>query len=150
MNLIEQLKKDDVPALCFLSSEAREFLFKERKRGNVLTLCACGCEAQWVRADEELSAHKVYRLKPDYKPEPEYVDLEIGFEGGFCGFYGACSDKGILLPFAFTHLHCLPSLPGFVGFFYDDLNFTARFEEVATKKRDGKNVIARFRKSERQ
>lgn len=95
--------------------------------------------------------HMTYTLKPDYQPEPEYVDLEIELDDGF---YGACSDKGILLPFAFTHLHCLPSLPGFFCFWQEEKNEGYKDTEhispyvVATRIDGGMKVYARFRKGE--
>lgn len=155
MTLIEELKKDDVPALCFLSSEARLFLFRERKRGNVLTLCACGCAAQWLRCDEELSMHKVYRLAPKYRPGPEYVDLEI--VKSRCGeWLGVSRTDKYELPLCSEHLnlHCLPTLPGFHCFWQEENNEGYKdtehisFEVVATAIAGGKKIHARFRKGE--
>jgi len=82
-----------------------------------------------------------YAIKPDYKPEPEFVDLEIVAQIGFLGVVQTDKSK---LPYTFTHLNCLPSLPGFCRFKTADCPQTA-YEEVAGLIANGKTVHAVFR-----
>ena len=85
-----------------------------------------------------------YAIKPKYQPEPEFVDLEIvqntDRADKWLGVHGA-----LLASYDFVDLHCLPSLPKFVGFHYDK-ETTARLEDVANLMDLKETVYARLRK----
>ena len=90
----------------------------------------------------------------NYQPESEYLDLEVvrHAEGTVeqTWWLGVWADKRAELPHAFTHLHCLPSLPNFEGFWHDyDKKMGRRYfcniTEAAPKISEGKKVYARFR-----
>ena len=80
----------------------------------------------------------------NYRPEPEFVDLEIvqntDRADKWLGVHGA-----LLASYDFVDLHCLPSLPKFVGFHYDK-ETTARLEDVANLMDLKETVYARLRK----
>lgn len=109
-----------------------------------------------VPRGENPTQSDTYILKLDYQPEPEYVDLEIDLHEGWYGVWSPCKDdESITLPFRFTHLHCLPSLPGFFCFWqeengegYKDTEHIS-FEVVATAISPDNTVFARFRTGEK-
>ena len=83
---------------------------------------------------------------------PEFVDLEIiEFEQDSGKWLGVLmGGNEIILPYQFTHLHCLPSLPNFEGFYgEDDLvkggSVFVFAENIARQISEGKKVFARFR-----
>jgi len=132
--MIEKLKKNKIP-FGLLEPEEQECF---RKVGESNCVKYVGLAMNW----KELSQFEflgTYRIKPDYKPE--YVDLEIKRGGGH--FLGVFSVQPFM-PHNFTHLHCLPSLPGFEGFYLTSGNkqTEVRAEWVS---RHFPNVIARFR-----
>jgi len=88
--------------------------------------------------------NSTYAIKPDYKPEPEYKDIEITQQGNWLGITRPWAWDYSRFPFDFTHLHCLPSLPNFEGFYLTsgDKQTEVRPEWVS---RHFPNVIARFR-----
>ena len=91
-----------------------------------------------------------YAIKPDYKPEPEFVDLEIRVKSdGTWRWLGVpdCAGNYDWLPHHFTHLHCLPSLPNFAGFFWKDkiIIYSTYIDHVANRIAEGHKVFARFR-----
>ena len=147
--LIEKLKdKTYVRAFGLMSPEEQE-CFKKVKQKNCLIFCT---DCSW---DETLDIEAdyvniyTYAIKPDYKPEPEFVDLEIERSDGWLGV-SKWGDDAMFLPFEFTHLHCLPSLPNFEGFWHDyDKKMGRRYfcniTEAAPKISEGKKVYARFR-----
>ena len=150
--LIEKLKdKTYVRAFGLMSPEEQE-CFKKVKQKNCLIFCT---DCSW---DETLDIEAdyvniyTYAIKPDYQPEPEFVDLEItkctdssGVNKLGCWLH----DSGLELT-GFMHLHCLPSLPNFEGFWHDyDKKMGRRYfcniTEAAPKISEGKKVYARFR-----
>ncbi len=149
-NLIEQLKDP---------KQARPFgLLKKyfpQKARQIESAFPDGCLIHSARGEffemrataREPSLNCTYILKPDYQPEPEYVDLEIELLAN--GFYGACKDKKCIgpLPYAFTPLHCLPSLLGF-DHFVSEGGQTLHLEHIAQTIRISKKVYARFRTGE--
>lgn len=100
-----------------------------------------------------------YILNPDYQleSESEYVDLKIIVrhdEDGkdWLGVHTDYNPDNNFLPHTFTHLHCLPSLPGFHCFWQEENNEGYKdtehitFEVVATAIDGGNKGYARFRK----
>lgn len=91
--------------------------------------------------------NETYAIKPDYKPEPEFLDLEIIEQAGWLGV--SRHDKVSHQPF--TYIHCLPSLPNFVEFYViaedlrPDLIVEIGIDDVAQHIFEGKTVFARFR-----
>ena len=99
-----------------------------------------------LRADMDFARDRTYAIKPDYKPEPEVIDVPIVKNGNWLGCWQ--DDVRIYLPHGFTHLHCLPSLDGFRGFHEndDEEDDCISLEWIAIHIDEGKNVIARFRR----
>lgn len=98
----------------------------------------------------------IYRIAPDYQPEPEYVDLEIvrhteGIEQiWWLGVWKCNGGKRYdFLPWGFTHLHVLPSLPNFEGFYinkYPDWT-PAEYQRISHRiEVEKKTVFARLRR----
>ena len=77
-DMIEKLKKNEIP-FGLLSSEEQECLV-EVKRHN----CTNYLESKlWTNCSGGLFANTVvYRIKPDYQPEPKLVDCEIYKKAG--------------------------------------------------------------------
>ena len=153
--LIEKLKdKTYVRAFGLMSPEEQE-CFKKVKQKNCLIFCT---DCSW---DETLDIEAdyvniyTYAIKPDYQPEPEFVDLEVvrHAEGTVeqTWWLGVWADKRAELPHAFTHLHCLPSLPNFECFWNKipspvDSENTFYCLGLVTKMRNaGHKVYARLR-----
>ena len=144
--LIEKLKKNKT-VFGLMSSEERECFKKVGKKN-----CLCFHGGQWGgpnNSNDCFNYQFAYAIKPDYKPEPEFVDLEIERSDGWLGV-SKWGDDAMFLPFEFTHLHCLPSLPNFEGFWHDyDKKMGRRYfcniTEAAPKISEGKKVYARFR-----
>jgi len=145
--LIEQLKdKNYVRAFGLMTPEEQECFRKVGKKN-----CRWFTGANWVECADPFTWGRVatYAIKPDYQPEPEFVDLEI--------VSLACSDIGkqgiqllgvlsvSFLPYHFTHLHCLPNLPNFEGFKEEHVEGTLAIERIARYIHEGKKVFARFR-----
>ena len=97
----------------------------------------------------ELKNTGIYRLEPDYQPEPEYVDLEIVKAFNWLGVWRIGSKLEDVLPHDFTHLHCLPSLPNFQKFWFkDEAGNICRVitDDVSSARDQGKTVYARVRR----
>jgi len=139
-DLIEKLKKNEKP-FGLLTLEEQECLDKVGKQ-NCLVYTNSG---KWENAAKcSFQSGNTYAIKPDYQPEPEFVDLEIVRHGDFLG---AFNDPDVL-PFNFTHLHCLPSLPKFHSFVYTKVNGVEEWlptVSVASEIDEGHKVFARFR-----
>ena len=135
--MIEKLKSNK-KAFGLMEPEEQECFEKVGKQ-NCLVYTNGG---KWEDAAKCLfQSGSTYAIKPDYKPEPEFVDLEIVAQIGFLGVVQTDKSK---LPYTFTHLNCLPSLPGFCRFKTADCPQTA-YEEVAGLIANGKTVHAVFR-----
>lgn len=139
--LIEKLKdKNYVRAFGLMSEEEREVYWKVGKE-NCLIFTAFG----WKQFNEEISWTSTYAIKPDYEPEPEYVDYEV--TAGADTWLGSQTLSG-----NWMRLHKLPSLPDFDGFYEEvnDLKEGLKMEldiELAARKHyEGKKVFARFRR----
>ena len=152
--LIEKLKdKTYIRAFGLLSLEEQECLRKVNKDRAIILYNHPGewqSSSHWNFSNPSLT----YAIKPDYQPEPEpepeFVDLEIVKHSQgtveqtwWLGVWKYSDlEEHKFLPYLFTHLHCLPSLPNFQGFFVGDMRI--RCEEVSTHM-EGK-PYARFRK----
>jgi hypothetical protein len=142
-DLIEKLKKNKV-AFGLMTEEEQECFRKAgRKNTKVYTI-----HEQWV--DDSLSlfyVHEIYRIKPSYTPEPEYIDLEIKI---FRSETVDTSWLGCWINDSFITISDLPSLPNFVNFFsdfsklVDDVEIS--MQSIAMAISEGKKVYARFRK----
>ena len=141
--LIEKLKdKDYVRAFGLMKTEEQECLKKAGKKN-----CLFYGSSEWEpkEADETFCVWQTYAIKPDYQPEPEFVDYEIEMcEGGFLGVHKKFDDNRVL-PHEQTYLFCLPSLPNFEGFIEKGVGGTLAIERVARYIDEGKKVYARFR-----
>ena len=139
--LIERLKdKKYVRAFGLMKNEERE-CFRKVGYDNCLRYVA---KDSWTKSSTHdlFSNITTYAIKPDYQPEPEYVDLEITEEKGLLGVRAGF--HCVTLIYEFTHLHCLPSLPNFEGFYLkDSADVEVRPEWVS---RHHPNVKAKFRK----
>ena len=141
--LIEKLKdKKKIQAFGLLSKEEQECL-KKAGKNNCLVYTIQG---DWKKGTAYFVNVSTYAIKPDYKPEPKFVDLEIyEYKDSFDKkWLGVNRDSNCdFLPYNPTTLHCLPSLPGFAGFYLkDSKEVQVDFGWVA---RYFPNVIARFR-----
>ncbi len=147
--IIEKLKdKTKVKAFGLMEPEEREVYKKAGNRNCLYYLV----KDSWpsTLSGNFLDAN-TYIIKPDYQPEPEFVDLEIVMTGG-C-WLGVWQEDDSPLPHQnFTQLHCLPSLPNFHCFWSGEIYTAGRLfwqtGTVASIKANGKKVWARFRAGE--
>jgi hypothetical protein len=89
-----------------------------------------------------------YAIKPDYQPEPEFVDFRIEVVSGHLSITMAVDEENVQT----LYLHELPSLPGFECFWdkEDDLNLpdspiSLCIVCVAKRISEGHTVYARLR-----
>ena len=154
--IIEKLKdKNYVRAFMLMSDDEQDCLIKVKWQ-NRLVLTIKGWRDDYDRIPGRERTHFTYAIKPNYQPEPEYVDYLIEIcedtdceEGCFLGIKEKL-DKSPILPHEHTYLYCLPSLSNFDQFWWDSDTGT-RFgsvciENVARLRAEGKKVYARFRK----
>jgi len=91
---------------------------------------------------------EVYKnYQPEPEPEPKYVNLEIeefadGENTKWLGVWN--TPEAFFLPHQFTHLHCLPSLPNFDGFYTSRAGLVEVDFQWVSRHMPG--VVARFRK----
>jgi len=146
--LIEKLKDKNYVRAFGLMEEtlpgSRECFKKVGKKN-----CLCFHGGLWGgpnNSNDCFNYQFTYAINPDYKPEPEFVDLEIT-ESAINYLLGVeRTDISEFLPYNFNHLHLLPSLPNFELFWYKDTNtIRINFDEVAHRRHEGKTVFARFR-----
>jgi len=148
--MIEKLKKNEKP-FGLLSPEEQECFEKVGCKNCLYYDSGKKWHERTVNPFFDVST---YRIKPDYKPKPEFVDLEIIIVGGWLGVQIPGPGFPIELPYIFTHLHCLPSLQGFQCFWEEPKGFTGymlnqafwTISLVSPKISEGKKVFARFRK----
>ena len=137
--LIEKLKdKTYVRAFGLMTPEERECLMK---------IGRANCEYytntyNWTTIGNcDFSQSVTYAIKPDYQPEPEFVDLEI---------VNTLNLLGAWINSEFLPLHKLPSLPKFKEFwYYREFGHRVDFccsGKVASLRDRGETVYARFRK----
>ena len=145
--MIEKLKDKNYVRVFGLMTKEEQDCFKNAGSLNCIFYNPGG---NWfmLRADMDFARDRTYAIKPDYKPEPKFVDLEVVTSGGFLGVVKPSNDSADL-PFIFTHLHCLPSLPGFKEFWYyrefgHRVDFCC-YGKVAPLRDRGETVFARFR-----
>ena len=143
--LIKRLQdKNYVRAFGLMSPEEQK-CFEKVTKHNCLFYSDC---RGWVNTGGLFMNGSTYAIKPDYQPEPEYVDLEIEEHEGFLGVWR--NRAQYFLPHRFTHLHCLPSLPNFEGFWYQETDIIEHkmimLVNVATLVYEGHKVYPKFRK----
>ena len=156
--LIEKLKdKNYVRAFGLMTPEEQECIEKVGLQ-NCLALCqplrAPGPHiVNWVSGEitGNLKGGTTYVIKPDYQPDPEFVDVEITQQGSWLGITRPWAEDYSRFPYDFTNLYCLPSLPSFEEFRYHSKGSgmticTASFAGLAKQLSLGKTVYARFRK----
>ena len=151
--MIEKLKKNKV-AFGLMLPEEREIF-----RGIGVGHCCCFTGMGWKQAFgdgvNKFNSETTYAIKPNYKPEPEFVDYLIEIcedancePGTFLGVKEKL-DNSPILPHDHTYLYCLSSLPNFVHFFAATKNCNDKqiilSEHVAGYIYSGKKVYARFR-----
>ena len=138
--LIEKLKdKNYVRAFGLMTPKEQECF---RKVG--IPNCELFCQdLHWDKlnsTDCDFGTLYTYAIKPDYQPEPEFVDLEIIRSGSWLGC--VCTK-----PEGFYSLERLPSLPNFEGFkVIGNSELAILTEHVAMHCNAKDKVIARFRK----
>ena len=140
--LIEKLKDNDAHRIfADMTDDERECMVKVGyKNCQVLTEYMSWRDISYPGG--RLMGNSVYRIKSNYQPEPEYVDYPVAtFESGGERWLGIF--RGTVN--AWTHLHCLPSLPGFRGFL-DANGGTLQITWIAERISRGQKVIARFDK----
>ena len=153
-DLIEKLKdKKYVRVFGLMTPKEREYL-REVGKENLLVLYGLPHEngsVYWKENEHNPDNYPAltYAINPDYQPEPEFVDLEIFALDGWLMVQRDSNCE--FLPYLQTHLHCLPSLPNFEGFYMPDPVITDGHEylfigTVARNIAKGKKVFARFRK----
>ena len=145
MNIIEKLKKNKM-AFGLLELEEQE-CFREVGKKNCLVYDIKKTWDDKAPCQFTFWPHETCRIKPDYQPEPDYVDLEIKKNGKWLGAWAGLGSISELFANEFAHLHCLPSLPNFEGFCVDDMPPRLCLEAVARKISQGCKVYARFRKA---
>ena len=147
--MIEKLKKNTT-AWMFLSKEERDCLKQANKKAGVDNLKYDGewdnFGKPWGNSVFE-GKNAIWRINPNYKPEPVYEDIEITQQGAWLGIVRPWAGDYSRFPFDFTHLHCLPSLPNFDCFWHDNkgAQWNIAVIHVASKISEGKTVYARFR-----
>ena len=145
--MIEKLKdKDYVRAFGRMKPEEQECF----KKVGAINCLFYNYHGKWEVLTEDKANFmncNTYAIKPEYQPEPEFVDLEIVEikDTNDINWLVVVKKDGRhgFLPYILTHLHCLSSLPGFAGFYLkDSKEVQVDFGWVA---RYFPNVIARFR-----
>ena len=146
--LIEKLKdKNYVRAFGLMTPEEQECLISVGKIN-----CMWYSMHKWQDASDTSGFFDdfTYAIKPDYRPAPEFVDVEITQQGSWLGITRPWAEDYSRFPYDFTNLHCLPSLPGFRGFWHKGLNDSFiggdHYEEIAEMIDEKTKVYARFRK----
>jgi len=149
--MIEKLKdKDIAQAFGLLELREQEVMFKVGWK-NRIVLTANGWRDDSDKIANRERSHLTFAIKPDYQPEPEFVDLEIvrDCRDSTDSWLGVWRKGHQFLPHAFTHLHCLPSLPNFNKFWFTD-DLTGKeckvlYSDVSNARDQGNKVFTRFR-----
>ena len=138
--LIEKLKKPELAQPLCLRSEEEQAVLIKASPSNCLVMSG---DNKWTpsRNHSVLSRTDTYILKPGYKPEPEYEDIEI-----------VCGDLWLILRqnMPGRSSRCLYNCSihyEFVGFFVDAGTLGEREVEptqIARLIAAGKTVVARF------
>lgn len=145
--LIESLKNNSVTHIIFadMTKEEQECLRNHNAYCQWLMT-----NLSWqdkLANDSSFCNTDIYRIKPDYQPEPEYVDIQVVRCEQWLGVSksGLPLPMGFILPHEFTHLHCLPSLPGFRGFWLitqHEPGIRIRLDKSIADELDGQKCIA--------
>ena len=135
-DLIEKLKFNKI-AFGLLTPEEQECLLKI---GNFN--CLMYTEKKWCEANA-FDADFTYTIKPDYQPDPEYVDLEIKESNYRLVVFIDTRIKELISEF--TCISLLPSLPNFKCF-QDEGGGMLMFDDVSTRISEGRKVYARLRR----
>jgi len=144
--LIEKLKDNDAHRIFADMTPEEQACLNKTPKQYIETLTDKNGVPAWVSQwGDHLCAHLVYRIKSDYQPEPEYVDLEITTDCKEGIGLGVHSCFQCQLPRRWMAIHELPSLPGFRGFL-DDKGSTLQITWIAERISRGQKVIARFDK----
>jgi hypothetical protein len=154
--LIKKLKdKNYVRAFGLMSNQEKEILLSVGYKNRLVYSSIDTWKDDTAAIAWANRSNLTYTIKPDYQPEPEYVDLEVESNKVWLEIKNTAGEGGgsiNYLPYGFTLLHCLPSLPNFDCFYVvaKDLkpNLTVEISlcEVAKHVSEGKTVYARFRK----
>jgi hypothetical protein len=148
-NLIKKLQdKSYVRAFGLMSPEEQQILATAKYKNRFVFISGWVDDFDGVGGRDEFT----FALKPDYQPEPEYVDLEIKQEGHRLAVHSVHPfpvHYYHFMPHNFTPLHCLPSLPNFEGFWVNSPSTPCSFEYISRTIRNGKKTVyARFRKEQ--
>lgn len=141
--LIKKLKDNKVGWM-FLSEEEQNCLMQANDNVGVENLMYDGewegIENPW--ADLSGGKNSIWRIKPDYQPEPVFVNLKITYNKGLlCAYREDVAITKENFADTFIPINYLPSLPNFQGFFSGDMKL--RFDEVSTHMEG--EPYARFR-----
>ena len=141
-DLIEKLKdKNYVRAFGLLDPEERKCMEKVKKAH-----CLCFHGGQWGgpnNSNDCFNYQYTYAIKPDYQPEPEFVDLKIKIINNGRNLGISTQDK-LNINYGVVYLYEVPSLPNFVAFRLESVP-NIRISRVASAISEGKTVFARFR-----
>ena len=138
MNIIEHLKDKSTAQPFGLRTPEEQEIFRKAGKPNVLYYCVDGT---WeILTNPDWCCDSTYILRPDYQPEPEYIDIELVPDGIFWKL-----KKSMPCCIANDSLRMVPIHRQFVKF-RTDSNYT-RHAGIATDwaNKDEK-VVARFRK----
>jgi len=147
--LIEKLKDKNYVRAFGLMSEEEQECFKKVRSKNCVKLVGMDSipfNIAWVEYVGSFNGGYTYAIKSDYKPEPEFVDLEIEIQPSPIGKHVYDKLGCVIPPFEqFVPNSELKDLPNFVGFYLNtgDKQTEVRPEYVARYCPD---VVARFRK----
>jgi hypothetical protein len=148
--LIEKLKDNKV-AWKFLSEEEKTCLKEANTKGVVENLKYDGdweCLGEWSSFGR--GANEIWRIKPDYQPEPEFEDYEIKLH--LAPVYNTARVVEMLCvridERTAYQLHELPSLPNFNKFwqYVDGVETKVGRDDVANEIDRGYKVYARMRR----
>jgi hypothetical protein len=140
--IIKKLKdKTYVRAFGLMTQEERD-CFKKVGKGNCVYFSSSN---GWFGCIEDSCGFMIeytYAIKPDYQPEPEYVDLGIYHNTAY-KYLGADLEDG------YYFIQNLSGLPNFEGFYinkYSDWT-PAEYQRISHRiEVEKKKVFARFRK----
>ena len=139
-DIIEKLKQNEKP-FGLLSKEEQELLKKVEFENRLFY----SPEKGWVNDRDSYTGNaQTFRIKPDYQPEPEYVDYEISLDS-------TCELLGINWSVSeFFPLGEIVSMPDFEGFYIkSDYSEPEEWVEclqclISRNIRAKKEIIARF------
>jgi len=138
MNIIERLKDKDYVRAFGLMSEEEQQTYYQAKTENCLRFSG-SVTGKWVQASI-FCIESTFAIKPDYQPQPEYVDLEIKEYEDALGVWE--DEEGMT---TFTYLQGLPALQSFGGF-WDENGKEVDYECISRRFRNGQRTIAKVEK----